>query len=325
MEYGRIIRDAWRITWRHPFLWVLGLFAGGAAGTGYNFGGSGGRDDAGSWRGLPDGVVGPLPWTDASMAQVARWATEHLWLIGAAVGAIVLLGLVLTAVSLVAQGGLVRATADLAAGHESTPGRAWRSGLRLFWRYAGLWLLLAGAAFAVAALIAAFAVTVVLWASAVEQAAWVVAPAIVVGFVLVLAGIAAGVVMSIVVPYAQRAIAVHDVGPIAALRDGWQTLRAHPGTSLLVWLLDVLLSMAAALVITLAMLLTVLVLGLPALGLWGAFAWTTPTIVYLVLAGLVAFAVLLTLGSVANTFSWSYWTLAYLRLRGQPTPGPGPA
>ena len=47
MEYGRIVRDAWQITWRHPFLWVLGLFAGGAASTSFNFRGSGNSSAAG--------------------------------------------------------------------------------------------------------------------------------------------------------------------------------------------------------------------------------------------------------------------------------------
>src|SRR5205823_15023746 len=28
MEYGRLLTDAFEITWRHRFLWVLGLFAG---------------------------------------------------------------------------------------------------------------------------------------------------------------------------------------------------------------------------------------------------------------------------------------------------------
>ena len=32
MEYGKLIRDAWNITWRYRFLWVLGLLAGGSAG-----------------------------------------------------------------------------------------------------------------------------------------------------------------------------------------------------------------------------------------------------------------------------------------------------
>lgn len=311
MQYGQIIRDAWRITWRHPFLWVFGLFAGGAAGSSLNF--RGGGNSSGGAGGFGPFGSGP----DLGAADIARWAAEHAWLIAGAVVLALLVGLTMLAISLVAQGGLAGATADFAAGRQSSPGRAWRTGLHLFWRYAGLWLLLAATVVVVTALVVSFAALVYALATAVEQAAWVIAPAVLLGFVLVLAGIVAGVAVSIVVPYAQRAIAVLDVGPIAALGDGWRVLRANPGSSLLVWLIDIGLSIGSALVITLAMLLTVVVLGLPALGLWGAFAWTTPTIAYLVVAGVVALGILLTLSSVANTFIWSYWTLAYLRLRGQ--------
>jgi hypothetical protein len=325
MEYGRIIRDAWGITWRHPFLWIFGLFAGGAAGSSFKLQGGGRNGGAAPWGSAPGGI-GPFgPGMDARAADVLRWAAEHAGLIAGAVGLVLLVGLALLAISLVAQGGLAGATADFAAGRESTPGRAWRTGLHLFWRYAGLWLLLAATVIVVMALVTSFAALVYALTSVVDRAAWVIAPAVVVGFVLVLAGIAAAVVVSIVVPYAQRAIAVQDVGPIAALRDGWRVLRANPGSSLLVWLIDVGLSIGSTLVITMAMVFTVLVLALPALGLWGAFAWTAPTIAYLVIAGVVAFGILLTLSSVANTFSWSYWTLAYLRLRGQPTPDVTPA
>src|SRR5215207_2747802 len=305
MEYGRIIRDAWRITWRHPFLWVLGLFAGGAAGSAFKLQNSSGNGGGAPWGDAPGGIGSFGPGLDARAADVFRWAAEHAWLIAGAVGLVLLIGLVLLAISLVAQGGLAGATADFAAGRESTPVRAWRTGLHLFWRYAGLWLLLVATVMLVAALVASFVALVYALSTVVDRAAWVIAPAVVVGFVLVLIGIVAGVAVSIVVPYAQRAIAVLDVGPIAALRDGWRVLREHHGSSLLVWLIDIALSIGSALVITMAMLLTVLVLGLPALGLWAAFAWTTPTIAYLVIAGVVALAILLTLSSVANTFIWS--------------------
>jgi hypothetical protein len=321
MEYGRIVREAWQITWRHPFLWILGLFAGGAASSSLNFQG-GGQTGAAPWRDV--GALLPRG-ADVRAADLTRWAGDHIGLIAGAVGLVLLIGLVMLAISLIAQGGLAGATAELAAGRESTAGRAWRTGLHLFWRYAGLWLLLALTIVVVVGLLASFAALVVVLSSAVEQAAWVIAPAIVVGFVLVLAGLAAGLAVSMVVPFAQRAIAVQDVGPLAALAEGWRVVRAHPGTSLLVWLLDVGLSIASALVIGLAMLVTIMVLTVPAIGMWAAFAWSTPTIVYLVLAGAVALAILLTLASVSNTFIWSYWTLAYLRLRSQPQAGAGPA
>lgn len=308
MDYGRLIRDAWQITWRHPFLWVLGLFAGGAASASF---GGGGNGDASTAR--PDGA--PIPGVALSGEAIALWISAHVGLIVAGAALLVLVGLALLVVSLIAQGGLAGATADFASGRSSSLGRAWRTGLHLFWRYVGLWLLLIAAAALVGAVIAAFVALVVGLGAIVRHAAWVVAPAVLLGLLLVAAGIVAGVVASIVVPFAQRAIAVRDIGPLAALRDGWLVLRGHPGASLLVWLINVALAMATGLAIMVAMVVALVVLGVPAAALWAVFELTTPTVAYLVVAAVAALGVLLLLISVANAFFWSYWTLAYLRLR----------
>src|SRR4051812_20569658 len=101
MDYGRLIRDAWQITWRHPFLWILGLFAGGAAGA--SFGGSG--HGAGESPAPPmDGR--PIPGLDVSPAVVAIWAANHIGLLVVLAGLLVGIGLTLMVVSLIAQGGL---------------------------------------------------------------------------------------------------------------------------------------------------------------------------------------------------------------------------
>src|SRR5215210_3671580 len=158
MDYGRLIRDAWQITWRHPFLWILGLFAGGAAGASF---GSGGRGGGAAAPTAPPMDGRPIPGLDVSPEAVASWAVDHVGLLVALAGLLVLVGLVLLVVSLIAQGGLAGATADFASGRSSSLGRAWRTGLHLFWRYAGLWLLLLAAVILVGAIIAAFVALVV--------------------------------------------------------------------------------------------------------------------------------------------------------------------
>ena len=163
-------------------------------------------------------------------------------------------------------------------------------------------------------LVAGFVALVAGLTQVVEPDALVVAPALLIGLLMVVTGVLAGVIVSIVVPYAQRAIAIHDVGPLAGLRDGWHVLRAHPRASLLVWLLNIGLTFGAGLAISVAMASVVLALAIPAVALWVAFELSAPTIGDLALAAFVALGVLLTLVSVANTFFWSYWTLAYLRL-----------
>jgi hypothetical protein len=309
MNYGDLIRDAWRITWRHPFLWVLGLLAGGTVSTSFGGGGDG--------RGVPTttGDGGPIPGGAMGLEPLTRWAGDHLALLAGAAVVLVIAGLVLLVLSLIAQGGLAGATADFASGRTSSFGRAWQTGLHLFWRYVGLWLLLVATVIVIAVMVAGFVALVIGLTTVVEQDAWVIAPAVFVGLLLIVAGIVSGVVASIVVPFAQRAIVVQDVGPLAALRDGWSVFRSHPGASLLIWLLNVGLTIAVGIAATIVMVLGALVLGLPAAALWAAFELSAPTITYIVLAGIVGLGVFLTVMAIANTFFWSYWTLAYLRLR----------
>src|SRR5688572_6857677 len=290
MDYGRLIREAWQITWRHPSLWILGLFAGGTFGASLG-GGTGDADPAfRGWRGAPPEAYPPVPRGDFTVPDLGAWAADHVGLIVAGIASVLLLGLALMVVSIIAQGGLTGATADLADGRPSSLRGAMRTGAHLFWRFAGLWLLLAVAVAIVGALIAAFMALVTALVMATENTALVVAPAVLVGLLLIVSGVAAGIVASIVVPYAQRVIAVLDIGPLAALREGWRVLRTHPGASLLVWLINVALTLGAGLVVTAVMLLVVVALATPVIALWFAFQLSGPTalavsIVYVSIAG----------------------------------------
>ena len=143
MEYGALIRDAWSTTWRNRFLWILGLFAGGAIGvTSWH---AGGRRPA---PGFMQGHAGNWSANWGAAGQYERFSTASLWvqshiglLIAAGIAA-ALLGLGLLIISLIAQGGMAEATVDLARGQRTSLGRAWRTGTHLFWRYTGLSLIL---------------------------------------------------------------------------------------------------------------------------------------------------------------------------------------
>jgi hypothetical protein len=67
---------------------------------------------------------------------------------------------------------------------------------------------------------------------------------------IVVAAAASAVVFGIVATYAQRAIA--DEGPVAALGDGWQLFRRNAGASVLVWMVNVALSIGAGIAASVA-------------------------------------------------------------------------
>jgi hypothetical protein len=313
MEYSRLIQDAWAMTWRHRFLWLLGVFAGGVAGVG---GGSGAQ-----WRTDQRELEQISPEAGAAAAVAQQWALENLGLLIGIGLAILLLGLVFVALSLIAQGGMARATADLATGQPITPGQAWAAGLHLVWRYLGLWVLLALAAIIVAVVVGAGIALLFGLADAMgteaprtEAPRWLVF-FIALGIPTLLVALVVGIGVSM------RAIAVEDVGPWAALGVGWTLLRQHLGTSLLVWLLGLVLGIAAGIGIGVGALVALAVLTPIGVAFWlAAGGFTAATIAYIAVALVAFLGVVLTLGGIANTFLWAYWTLAYLRLGGEPEP-----
>ncbi len=129
--------------------------------------------------------------------------------------------------------------------------------------------------------------------------------------------LAVGLTLSIVVAFAQRAIAVEDIGPIAALRSGWRVTRAHLGESLLTWLVNLGLALATGIAIVVGLLGAVLLLGGIGAALYAVAGFSAPTLAYIGLGGVVFLIGALTLAGIANTFFWTFWTLAYLRLSGR--------
>ncbi len=126
MDYGRLIQEAWALTWRYRFLWVLGFFAGGAVGASF------GNGDWMQWRtNRPDGDRA-LPGAGRVAEEAARWLAANAGVVIVAATLLVLLGLALLAVSLIARGGMAQASADLVRGRPTSLGQAWGGWRRLY-------------------------------------------------------------------------------------------------------------------------------------------------------------------------------------------------
>jgi hypothetical protein len=318
MDYGALIKNAWRMTWRYRFLWVLALFAGGGSSF---FPGTGGNVGTRGWGGQVGGSDGPGPFGGGAgdfrqpLGEAARWALDNAGLLIGGGVLVLLLALAWLVLSLIAQGALAQATVDLAEGRQTTLGAAWRTGLRLFWRYVGMYLILFGLAMAVGLAVAvAVGLLVALGSIGGGATGFAVLIGVLVSVPLVLLGIVLGVATSIVVTFAQRALAADDSGPVEALRSGVRLLRAHPGESILVWLIGLALGIGASLVVGLAVVILAVPLVLLGFGVWSG-AGMTATIFYGVVAVLLAVVVAVALGTIVNTYFWHYWSGAFVRLR----------
>jgi hypothetical protein len=311
MDYARLIGEAWRLTWRHRFLWVLGLFAGGTFGS---FGGSPfqWRSDGREAAQLPPSLIGPGE-------EAARLLSANLGLVVAVAALAVVLGLAAIVVSLISQGAVVRAAADLELGRASSLGLAWRAGVHLFWRYVRLALALIGLAVAVAFVFGVAGVLLYAPVAAGQGAPAALPLWILLGVVLVPVLLVGAIAVSIVVLYAQRAIALDDVGALESLRVGWRTLRGHLGASLLAWAIAVGLGIVAGLALLALFLVALALVGGVGFGVWSLVGAHPVTFAYAALGGLGMLLVGAALVGFTNAFFWNYWTLTYMQLHGRPS------
>jgi hypothetical protein len=321
VDYSALIQRAWSITWHHRFLWLLALFAGSGGATC-----SGGSGSTGAGGGSEDFDLDQLrrqagPDVQRAFDEIARWIAQNIGLL-LAIGAILALIMgVFLVFSLLCQGAIARATIDLALGRPTSLGQSLGDGRRLFWRYAGLLLIMLGLGLAV--LLTLGVIGALFWAGR-------PGPGGPLGPFLVLIGlfggsflgllIVGGIILGVIVAYAQRVIADEGLGPLAALGRGWRLLWSNKATSAIAWLVSIVVSIAAGLGIALGVVVLLIPLGIVGAIFFAAGGVSALSIGYAVLAGGVFFIALLVAAAALNALLWSLWTLIYLYVVGRLSP-----
>jgi hypothetical protein len=120
LDLGRIISRAFEISWRHKWLWLLGLFVGGGGGT---LGGFRGFTVS---RGRDGGSVAE------TVSQLQAFLAQNSWIVLVVLGALGLVVLLTFLFSCVAVPAAIWAALNLDAGREVRLGQAWSQGLRRF-------------------------------------------------------------------------------------------------------------------------------------------------------------------------------------------------
>lgn len=312
MNYGDLIRDAFRITLHNRYLWLFGFFAGG---TGSNFIGNvpsgGGNFNFDDFRRSGAGSSGLT-------AQVGQGLSNTVLIIGIVV-VVLIVALLFIFMAIVSQGALADSVAAIDRGEGRRFGSAFSSGAGNFWRVLGYYIvfflvglgLLVVIGIPVAILIGGtFAVT--------ESTGARITVAVIVGILAVLLLIVVFIPLSIIGQYALREIVVRRERVVSSVGTGYSLFRRNIGRSLLLWLIQIGLSIGIAIAFILLLLIVGLVLAIPAIAL--AFGGSsTGAWIAGVPAGLIWFLLFLVVTGAIGTFSHAYWTLAYLRLTASPT------
>ncbi|MFY9614009.1 MAG: hypothetical protein WAT58_01300 [Candidatus Dormiibacterota bacterium] len=215
LDLGRILGRTFSITWRHKWLWLLGVFGGGTFGFRANFPGAGGGGNGGS-----------------STAQVQQFLQDWAWLIVLAVIVVLLIVLASFIISCIAIPAATWGALVLDAGEPANLGAAWRQGVRRFWVYfrlALLKLLIGLLVFAVAGVLVLIGVLV--YTSAGNGSLVLLIP---LGILLVLALVIVSITLAFLFAWSDRTPVLLGVGAVGALRTS-ATIARHAWVDTLIF------------------------------------------------------------------------------------------
>src|SRR5262249_50466187 len=151
----------------------------------------------------------------------------------------------------ISEGALIGGIARLANDEPTTIGTAWGLGRQLAWTYVGLFLLAISLALALALAVGIVVAVIVVIGHGNQGLA--AALGIILGLIGLAIGIPVAIAASIVVAYAQRAIAVDALGPLGAVERGIVLLRARLGSSLALWLVSLVVTIGAGIAVVIGL------------------------------------------------------------------------
>jgi hypothetical protein len=300
MNYGDLIKDAFRISLRHRYLWFFGFFVGLGSGGGGGGGGGGGDEQS-----------------SAEIASVSAVAVQQgvfgnvLLIVGLVLAGLLIL-LIFFALYVVSQGGLTESVAAIESGQARSFSSTWRAGARNFWRVLVQILLFIGIVLGVLLVVGIPVALMVAGAFVTDSMAMrtvAVILAVLVGIALL---IVVFVLIAIVRQFARRELVVRGRSVLDSVRSGYRLFRRNLGRSLVVWLIQLGIMLAAGIALLIALVIVGLLLFLPTILL--AVAELTSAAIVAGVAGLVLLPLLVVAVAILGTFNHSYWTLAYLRL-----------
>jgi hypothetical protein len=306
MDYAKVLKRAWEITWRWKVLWILGFLAslgsGGGGGGGANY--TTGSEDW-SQSPWPAEMLGPEFW-----AAIAGVVLGLLCLF-------LLIAIALWVVSIIARGGLIAGVQQVEDEGSTSFRQAWRVGVSRFWTLFGLAILaaipliLAGVIMVIALAAGIFAsVGVSDFSEALTGGG--ILTTLLCGGVFCCGLVILGLVLDQIRTYGERAAVLEGLGWIDAFKRGWQVLKDNLGPTIIFWLIFFALGLVIAAVVVAVTVAVAAPIVLVAAN-WEPGPWLVAPICC---GGLLAFIVFALIGAVVETFKSSTWTLAYREMTG---------
>ncbi len=287
MDYGALLSKAWDIVWNNKWLVILGfLVMLGSGGSGGGSGGGGGTSNfntsgfpgSGEYNpdefnpeGYPEGYPEDFNFDDNPVFDFEQQMDDFNFedfIPFLAVGSAILIpliclaiiiGLLLFAVSQIAQGGLVYGVDAIDAGQTVKLAEAWQAGWAKAWRLIGIGIIpaLPGLVLGFAIVIVAIAIGAS-FAAAEEALAAAGVGLIVVMCVLICIVVVVSMVLGALATFAYRAAMLEDLVVFDAYRRGWDVITANIGPVIILFVLQLVIGIVLGILLILPSIVAVI-------------------------------------------------------------------
>jgi hypothetical protein len=317
MDYGEVLSKAWKILWKFKVLWIFGILAscGTSQSSNFSFNNNfqtNGNGSYGSMPNLPPAVLDAL-------SRFGRLfdSPNFIWeFIAGALAVVCIIILVEIFIGTMGRIGLIKGSAEADAGAEKlTFGGLWKESLPYFWRV--FWLsLLVGSPFVIAIIALAAGVVAALVplsnTGSNGQYFLILLPVMCVFFCII---IILAVLVGFISTQAERAIVLENKSILDGFRRGWEVLTKNLGSILIIWLITVVIGIAAAILIILPFLAVFVPLFMAFIGNtnnvnFSLTPWIAAFVCILCVYGLISWFA----NGILVTYLQSVWTLTYIRL-----------
>jgi hypothetical protein len=235
MDYGKIFGRAWDIIWENKFLILLGVLvalSGGGSGSGNQAQYAFNNNDV-QWGDLPSFEYG-TPFQNLDLPLIGVGVIVLL------VGLLFLLGLVFWAAGTISRGGLINAVNEIDEGNPTSFSEAFKAGWEKGWRLIGIGLV---PSIPIMVLVI-ISVGMFVGYGGIElltEGTFSVGPGIPVLFLACLL-VPTAMILGLLRNFANRACMLEDLGVIGSYRRGFEVLGDNLGPALLLFLIQVALS-----------------------------------------------------------------------------------
>jgi len=309
-NFGEVLTRAWQIVWKFKVLWIFGILAGCARGSGGGNGGGGGNN------GFDFSSPNVPPGMERFFQNMADHAVQYILI---AITLLCLIWIVAIFLGTIGRIGLIRGAAQADGGAEKLIfGQLFSESMPYFWRMFGLSLIIALPILILVAilLVGLFAFLVPV---AVSSGGSSETPPL--GFLAILP-IFAGcmcllvpflVVAGLIIRQSENAIVLEDLGVFPALSRGWEVFRKNLGPIFLMAIILWVIGIVAGLLIALPVIAVAVPTALT-FALGGARQWAPMILLGVCLC--IYIPVSMALNGVLTSYIQSAWTLTYRRLTG---------